>query len=215
MSSLLAPSNWVTESRRCLTILSSTAITAALSSSMRSSTSRCLMAALIRRITPRECLSPPFMAAFMSSVSCCFMLMDHLDCGIGITVGTPDTVWRKRKKPATRMRAGSRPSTEGRCPPFRSCVRSVQALSLGDVTRGTTQLALHGSSGLALAFLGRLFVELALAGFGQHAGLFASALEAAESKLEGLVLADFYAGHGISGHNRTGSRPASRVLYRL
>src|SRR5690606_33779282 len=96
-------------------------------------------------------------------------------------------------------RAGFHPRTEGRSPPFRSRVRSIQALTLGDVTRGTTQLALHGSSGLALTFLGGFFVKLALAGFGQHTGLFASALEAAKSKLEGFVLADFNAGHGISG----------------
>src|SRR5690606_9557483 len=55
---------------------------------------------------------------------------------------------------------------------------SVQALALGDVARSTARLALHCGSGLALALLGRLLVELALAGLGQHAGLLAGALEA-------------------------------------
>ncbi|MNT37022.1 hypothetical protein D3C72_1731380 [compost metagenome] len=80
-SSRLAASNWLTESLRCLTIFSSTASTAASSSSMRSSTSLRLMSASIRRITPRRCFSPAFMAAFMSSVSCCFRLMEHLVFG--------------------------------------------------------------------------------------------------------------------------------------
>src|SRR5690606_1578753 len=152
--------------------------------------------ALIRRITPRECLSPPFMAAFMSSVSCCFRLMDHLlrdrECrGRGWNPGTQKAGHARACRLLLRY---GRPG-----PPSGSRVRSVQALTLGDVARGTAQLALHGSCGLALAFLGRLFVELALAGLGQHAGLFAGALEAAERKLERFVLADFDAGHGISG----------------
>src|SRR3546814_6154769 len=72
---------------------------------------------------------------------------------------------------------------------------SVQALALGDVARGAARLALHGGGGLALALLGRLLVVLALAGFGQHAGLLAGALEAAQGKLERLVFADFDAWH--------------------
>src|SRR3546814_8303474 len=59
---------------------------------------------------------------------------------------------------------------------------SVQALALGDVARGAARLALHGGGGLALALLGRLLVVLALAGFDQHAGLLAGALEAAQGK---------------------------------
>src|SRR5690606_15972418 len=88
---------------------------------------------------------------------------------------------------------------------------SVQALALGDVARHATQLALHRGSSLALALLGRLLVVLALAGFGQDTGLLAGALEATQRKLEGLVLADFDAGHGISGTQNTGARPVSRV----
>ena len=55
-----------------------------------------------------------------------------------------------------------------------------------------------GSSQLALALGGRLFVELALARFGQHAGLFAGALETAQRELERLVLANFDVGHDYS-----------------
>src|SRR5690606_21835241 len=68
---------------------------------------------------------------------------------------------------------------------------SVHPLALGDVARGATRLALHRRGGLALALLGRLLVKLALAGLGQHAGLFAGALEAAQGKLERLAFADF------------------------
>src|SRR5690606_36166803 len=65
----------------------------------------------------------------------------------------------------------------------------------GHVARGATGLALHRGRGLALALLGRLLVVLALAGFGEDAGLLAGALEATEGKLERLVFADFDAGH--------------------
>ena len=90
--------------------------------------------------------------------------------------------------------------------------RSVQALALGHVARGAAGLALHRGGGLALALLRRLLVELALAGLGEDAGLFAGALEAAEGKLERLVFADFDAGHTVSrvtDMTRTGR--ASRV----
>ena len=60
-------------------------------------------------------------------------------------------------------------------------------------------MALDRRGGLALALLGRLFVELALARFGQDAGLLAGTLETAQSELERLVLADFDAGNGNSG----------------
>src|SRR5690606_11296849 len=86
---------------------------------------------------------------------------------------------------------------------------------LGHVARGAAGLALHRGGGLALAFLGRLFVELALAGLGEDAGLLAGALEATQGKLERLVFADFDAGHKYLG---SGKQPgwvrASRVLYR-
>src|SRR5690606_29591445 len=60
---------------------------------------------------------------------------------------------------------------------------SVQALALGHVAGDATQMTLHRGGALALALLRRLFVELALAHFGQDAGLLAGALEAAQGKL--------------------------------
>ncbi len=75
-------------------------------------------------------------------------------------------------------------------------------------------MTLDRSRALALAFLGRLFIELALAHFGQHAGLFTGALEAAQGKLEGFVLANFDAWHSLSAVklDNPGSR-ASRAFY--
>src|SRR5690606_25120643 len=181
---------------------------------MRSSTSFCLIAALISRIAARVSLSPPFMAAFMSSVRRCLRLIAHLP--------------RSLNQSRTAARGGAAANAKSRprdgvpaSVPCTPCARarahgvssagSVQALALGDVARHATQLALHRGSSLALALLGRLLVVLALAGFGQDTGLLAGALEATQRKLEGLVLADFDAGHGISGTQNTGSRPVSRV----
>src|SRR5262249_44719925 len=76
---------------------------------------------------------------------------------------------------------------------------SIHPLALGDVARHAAQVALHRRGGLALALLGRLLVELALAGLGQHAGLLAGALEAAQRDFERLVFSNFYVGHRISG----------------
>ncbi len=59
-------------------------------------------------------------------------------------------------------------------------------------------MTLDRGRALALAFLGGLFVELALAHFGQYTGLFTGALEAAQGKFERFVLANFDAGHGLS-----------------
>src|SRR5689334_6192433 len=73
-------SNWTIDSRRCLIIFSITPTTAASSSSMRSSTSRCLMAARMRRMAESRAASFARMAAFMSSVICCLrgMLVELL-----------------------------------------------------------------------------------------------------------------------------------------
>src|SRR5690242_13306277 len=60
--------NWLIASLRCLIIFSSTASTWPSSSVIRSSTSRCLMAASARRIVPRRSFSPARIALFMSSV---------------------------------------------------------------------------------------------------------------------------------------------------
>src|SRR4051812_15237111 len=56
------------DSLRCLIIFSSTEVTCASSSAMRSSTSRCLMAACKRRMTARRSFSPDRIAVFMSSL---------------------------------------------------------------------------------------------------------------------------------------------------
>src|SRR5690554_1590868 len=56
------------DSRRCLTILASTATISSSPSSLRSSTSRCLMAAVIRRKVATRGLSPARMASLIESV---------------------------------------------------------------------------------------------------------------------------------------------------
>src|SRR5690606_40915965 len=109
---------------------------------MRSSTSRCLIAALISRITPRRSFSPAFIAAFMSSVSRCFR--DMLLSGAG---GAGDGFSGAETQKAGHARA---------CRPLAEPQGSVQPLALGDVARDPARLALHGSRGLALALLGRL-----------------------------------------------------------
>src|ERR1700679_2272095 len=74
-------------------------------------------------------------------------------------------------------------------------------------------MALHRRGGLALAFLRRLFVELALAGFGQDSGLFAGAFETAQRELERLVLAHFDVGHVVSAVNYSQFSWPSRIFY--
>src|SRR5688572_8411505 len=206
-SSRPAASNCATESRRCLTILSRTARTCASSSSMRSSTSFCLIAALTRRITPRRSFSPAFIADFMSSVS--WVFRDMAAPG-GRVVQRPEMrkAGARGAQPASRVlmrwRSGRTSAADAG--------RSVQALALGDVARGATRLALHRGGGLALAFLRRLLVELALAGLGEDAGLLAGALETAQGKFERLVFADFDARHTVSLFGMTHrAGPGSRV----
>src|SRR4051812_33816829 len=174
------------------------------SSMMRSSTSRCLMAALIRRITPRRSLSPPFMAAFMSSVSWFFRLMASYPQDSYSLTG-------KRKKPVSL--AQHRPAFSHRARLGRTAP-SIQALTLGHVARHAAQMALHRRGGLALALLRRLFVELALPGLGKDAGLFAGTLETAQRELERLVLANFDVGHDHSAVNCCPLDRASRAFYR-
>jgi N6-L-threonylcarbamoyladenine synthase len=91
---------------------------------------------------------------------------------------------------------------------------SIHALTLGDVAGYAAQMALDRSRALALAFLGRLFVELTLANFSQNTGLLAGTLETAQGKLERFVLANFDAWHSISAVklDNPGSR-ASRAFY--
>ena len=58
----------------------------------------------------------------------------------------------------------------------------------------TAGVALDGSSELTLALLGRFFVELAAADFGQHAGFFHRALETAQGDIERFVVTSFTLG---------------------
>ncbi|SOZ35609.1 conserved protein of unknown function [Cupriavidus neocaledonicus] len=66
----LRPACWncAIESLRCLISFSTTASTALSSSSTRSSTSRCLIAASSKRMVPRRSVSRARMAVFMSSL---------------------------------------------------------------------------------------------------------------------------------------------------
>src|SRR5690606_3904933 len=76
-----------------------------------------------------------------------------------------------------------------------SVVRSVQANGAALFALHFLGVTLNGGSGFALALSGRLFVELAGADFGQDTGLFAGALEATQSYVEGFVLFNFDGGH--------------------
>src|SRR5690606_39829033 len=125
-------------------------------SSIRSSTSRCLIPALTSRITPRRCFSPAFIAAFMSLVSCCLRVMwvAAMGCGRGAPEVDPR---RMGRLPAWRQTQKAGDACACRLPAKRR--GSVQALALGDVARHAACLALHRGGRLALALLGRLLVE--------------------------------------------------------
>ena len=56
-------------------------------------------------------------------------------------------------------------------------------------------MAFDGRRFLALALLGRFFVELATAKLGQHTGFFTGALEATQGCVEILVFFETYAWH--------------------
>jgi succinate-acetate transporter protein len=71
----------------------------------------------------------------------------------------------------------------------------VQTLGAVLLAAGLLLLALDGSSVLALANSGGLLVSLAAADFGQDAGLFTAALEAAQGNVEGFVLFYTYGWH--------------------
>src|SRR5688572_25492122 len=73
----------------------------------------------------------------------------------------------------------------------------VEAGAPRRLARQLLEVALHGRGGLALTLLRRLLVELATADLGQDAGLLAGALEPTQCDVEGLVLTDADAGHGI------------------
>jgi hypothetical protein len=66
----------------------------------------------------------------------------------------------------------------------------VETDAAGVLARGFLLPALNGGSGFALAFLSGLFVELPLVDFGEYAGFFTGALEAAHGHVKRFVLAD-------------------------
>mgnify|MGYP001825694909 CR=1 FL=1 len=72
------------------------------------------------------------------------------------------------------------------------CGKLVEAGAAGVFARDFLGVAFNSGRLLAFAFLGRFFVELAAADFGQDTRLFAGALEAAQGDFERLVFAYFY-----------------------
>src|SRR5664279_4084389 len=175
-SGRLPASNCAIESRRCFTILSMTASTSASVSSLRSSTSRCLMAARSSRTVDRRGASFARIAFFMSSVMRALSVMAI-------------RMWR--------LAAPKRRGANRFAPPFGYFPTARRSEQLGRqlLAADALVMALDGRGLLALALGGRLFVELAGAQFGQQARLLDGALETAKRCLEGLVVADTYARH--------------------
>src|SRR5664279_5081969 len=152
------------------------ATTAASSSTIRSSTSRCLSAASRPRMVRRRGASLARMASFMSSVIRSFRLM------VG-SRAAPAWAGSETTKPAWR---GLRAVTRQR--PSEELLRQLHAAH-------PLEVALDGCGLLALA-LGRwLLVELARAQIGQEAELLDGALEAAEGNVERLVFLDANSSH--------------------
>src|SRR4029079_16588134 len=118
--------------------------------------------------------------------------------------------WHKHKRPTSpaQCRPMISPGMDGPKP----IPVSIQALALGHVARNAAQVTLDRSCALALALLGRLFVELALADFGEDAGLLAGTLETAERELKWFVLADFDAWHKLSGRCRPRASGEPHIL---
>src|SRR5512146_690103 len=154
------------ESRRCFSIFSMMETTSASVSSMRSSTSRCFIAASSRRIAPRRAVSLARIADFMSSLIFSLRLM------------------AKKTNAATSKDCGVMHSKE--LVQLRRQSLAAQALVV----------ALHGSGQLALTLCGGLFVKLAGAQLGQQTGLFHRTLEAAHRHFERLILFNTYSCHG-------------------
>src|SRR5690606_8282964 len=159
--------------------------------------------------------SPLFIAVFMSSVSRAFRDMGGCSRGLRVRAGG----WSRRGEKETQ-----KPASLAQCRPMNSLIlnagampafqrNSVQALALGHVAGDATQMTLHRGGALALALLRRLFVELALAHFGQDAGLLAGALPAAQGQLERLAVANFDAGH--SRPRISSARAVGRAVYSI
>src|SRR5690606_20799569 len=163
------------ESLRCLISLSISATTAASSSSVRSSTSRCLHAASSMRMASRRGASLARIAAFMSSVIRSFRRMAlFLVTRAGAQPPDPKRKSPRRKGLARACRVGA-------------AGRSVQALGQL-LAANALEVTLDRRSLLALALGRGLLVELACAQVGQQAQLLDRALEAAKGHVERLVL---------------------------
>src|SRR5690242_5846761 len=197
----LPASNWSIESLRCLTIRSTTATTSASDRLLRSSTSRCLIAASRRRIADKRAVALARIASFMSSVIRSLSVM-------AVGKGRPDRVPRSPWGAAREASVGGCSSvlpgkqTGAKASPLDWGMRRRAGAAGGLVELGRQLLAanplvvaLHGSGLLALALGRGLLVELAGAKLGEEAGLFDRALEAAQRGFEGLVLANANAGH--------------------
>src|SRR5665213_599402 len=180
----LPASNCVTESLRCLIILSMIATTSASESSTRSSTSRCFSAASSSRMVDSRAVSRARIAAFMSSV---------MRCLSGLIGGNQESEVRQCWWRVAARLGGAWAKQKGRIasPLGRSTTRSgSEQLGRQLLAADAFVVALDRGGFLALALGGGLFVELARAQFRQQAGLFDRALEAAKGCLEELVFAD-------------------------
>src|ERR1700733_558469 len=153
--------NCVIDSRRCLPIFSSTDTTCASSRLMRSSTSRCLTAAMIRRMVPRRSLSPDRIAAFMSSWMRSLRLI-----GSTLARATGGSGWQAAPL-ALRSRAGG----------------------AREIARYALHVPLDGGGLLAFSFLRGLLVEFAPSQLGEPACLLPGPLETPQGGVEILVLA--------------------------
>src|ERR1700691_587706 len=149
------------DSRRCLPIFSSTASSCVSSSVMRSSTSRCLTAAMIRRMVPRRSLSPDRIAAFMSSWMRSLRLI-----GYTLARATGGSGWQAAPL-ALRSRAGG----------------------AREIARYALHMPLDGGGLLAFSFLRGLLVEFAPSQLGEHACLLTRPFETPQGGVEILVLA--------------------------
>src|SRR5580658_1492813 len=155
------------DSLRCLIIFSRTLNTWESSSTIRSSTSRCLMAAVIMRMTPSRSFSPERIAAFMSSVI--RSLRDIQRPGQPLVRGSS----RRRRRRALRRAARAAHILPG------------QAL----------EMPFHRGSLFSLTLLGGLLVEFTSPELGEDARFFTGTLEATQGGVKILILANSNAGH--------------------
>src|SRR5271167_3038818 len=124
---------------------------------MRSSTSRCLIAEVIMRMTPRRSFSPARIAAFMSSVIRSFKDTEEATPEGSVGPG------RSRRWSAGRSAAG----------------RTAHVLA-----RQPLQMAFDRSGLLSLTLLSRLLVEFTATKLGEYTGFFTGTLEATQGGVE-------------------------------